>query len=240
MNNQPKLIGLRCSIFLSKSIGYTAENELKYKPLLPNAQVKGFTPNVPSELNLGFNMSLGFNAAWQLEDKESGYSIIFAPQKIDILFRKSGDENAKQRFMSFSIRVFTEILEEGFCNRLAFSPTYLMDSEDGFLYPDYWKSILKNNQILNLPMKNINLQYLLRKDWVNEGKIIKINLSHKWSDAVVTKTINNSSHNSSCIILTLDINTVPQTQLQFSKKDVAKFFPYTEELTKDLLNCYLL
>ena len=237
----PNIISLRSTIFLPNGIGYSADNELKYRELLPNGQVKSVLPNtLRLEVGPGLTFGPGVNDSWQLVDKEQGYNIVFIQNKIDIIFvNKNPVKNVEKDFIDFTIKAFRRIMdEEGYVVRMAYSPTYVLDSDEGFAYPDYWKKILLTNKIEGMDMQDINVQYLLKKDWEYDGSPISINLLHNWSEAIKTQIKDGKQVPSKCITLNLDINTVPSGKSIFTVNNMDRFFKEIPIWANELLNNY--
>ena len=241
MEKTPNIISLRSTIFLPNGIGYSADNERKYHELLPNGQVKSVLPNtLRLEVGPGVVFSPGVNDSWQLVDTEQGYNIVFIQNKIDLIYVKINPaKDVEKDFIAFTIKAFKTIIdEEGPVVRMAYSPTYVLDSDEGFAYPDYWKKILLTNKVEGMDMQDINVQYLLKKDWENDGNSVSVNLLHNWSDAIKTQNKKEVQIQSKCITLNLDINTVPSGKSNFKANDMERFFNEMPNWANELLNNY--
>ena len=182
----------------------------------------------------------GVNDSWQLVDVEIGYNIVFIQNKIDLIYvKKNPAKDVEKDFIAFTIKAFkTIIAEEGPAVRMAYSPTYVLDPDDGFDYPDYWKMILSTNKIEGMDMQDINVQYLLKKDWNLDGNNVSINLLHNWSDAIKTQNTKEGQSQSKCITLNLDINTVPGRKTIFHEQSLEHFFREMPIWVEELLNNY--
>lgn len=241
MEKTPSIISLRSTIFLSNGIGYSADNELKYRKLLPNGKVKSVLPNtlhLEGVSNLVFGP--GVNDSWQLVDTEKGYNIVFIQNKIDLIYvKKNQVKDIEKEFIDFTIKTFRTIMDEvGYVVRIAYSPTYVFDPEEGFPYPEYWKRILLSNKIEGMDMQDINIQYLLKKEWKDNENSFGINLLHNWSDAIKTQDLKEKKTQSKCITLNLDINTVPGGKTIFYEQSLEHFFREMPTWVEELLKNY--
>ncbi len=234
INKTPKIIGLRSTIFLNTPIGYNAENEIRYKELLPKGKVKNvFQPNYPGAI-----VGPSFNDAWQIVDKEKGYNIVFIQNKVDIIWsNKNYAENTFNDFISFTIESFDKIMQSGGdINRLAFSPTYIYEKNEDFEIQEVWNKIFKTTMISGNVIKDINCQYLMKDKWEADGITHSINILHQWSDAL--KTDNTNGNREECVLLTLDINTVPVPNFKFSNENMHFFFENIYQKTLHVLENY--
>lgn len=234
INKTPKIIGLRSTIFLNTSIGYNAENEIRYKELLPNGKVKNvLQPNFPGTI-----VGPSFNDAWQLVDKEKGYNIVFIQNKVDIIWaNKIFSENTFKDFISLTTKSFDKIMQSGgVINRLAFSPTYIYEKNENFEIQEIWNKIFKTTLISGKEIKNINCQYLIKDKWEADGITHSINILHQWSDVI--KTDNSNGNTEECILLTLDINTMPVTNITFSNDNMHFFYENINQKILDVLENY--
>lgn len=227
MKEKMYVVQLRSTIFLQQNIGYTPESEERFKKLLmpgsmafgipqPNMPIFGVNPNDPQ-----------YGMPWRLFQKndEGEYNIAFQPGKIDVVLTTEvlygGD--AETLFCNKSIEWFTKILEvqRQAVTRIAYAPLYaIMKDESNFI----WENLLKKTIYDGAQSQDINLSFLLKRIIDFGGKDIQMNLLHNIFDGNQIKNEGLSSIVRKVLLLQLDLNSVPENNLQLDEKGIAAFY----------------
>lgn len=227
MKEKMNTVQLRSTIFLQQNIGYTPEIAERFKELLmsesivfgihqPNMPIFGVNPNDPQ-----------YGMPWRLFKKtEKGeYNIAFQPGKIDIVLTTEvlygGDTEAL--FCQKSIEWFSKILEtQGqTATRIAYAPLYaIMKDENNSV----WENLLKKTIYDGVQSQDINLSFLLKRIINIEGKDIQINLLHNIFDGNQIKNEGSSQIVRKVLLLQLDLNSVPENNLNLDKNGITAFY----------------
>ena len=85
-------------------------------------------------------------------------------------------------------------------------------------------------------MQEVNLTYVLKKGFDLNGKKLTLNMHHNIFDGY-RYNANNVKENDS-IIITLDINTVPQSDIKLDSADVKLFFEKALKEKENLMKNY--
>lgn len=228
----PIVILLRGTIFLNKTIEYTKENQSLYAELLSNSNI--------NPLPMAPQLNSVSNVPWQIANKDC--AIIFLPNKIDIIQRLTGKRtDLELSFLKFCKNIFKTILEksDSVATRIAFAPTYVYDGDvsNENIVSELWLSILKDIKVGDLSKEDINISYLLRKDWSpsDNTSSVLVNLSHKWQDGTKTFTDGKTER---CIILELDVNTAPSKENTFKIDEISDFYDWAINNVDDIMNKY--
>lgn len=227
MKEKMYTVQLRSTIFLQQNIGYTPENEERFKELLmpgsmafgipqPNMPIFGVNPNAPQ-----------YGMPWRLFQKidDGEYTVAFLPGKIDVILSKEvlyGD-NTEKMFCDKSIEWFSQILEiQGqTATRIAYAPLYaIMKDESNSI----WENLLKKTIYDGAQSQDINLSFLLKRIIDFGGKDIQMNLLHNIFDGNQIKNEGLSSIVRKVLLLQLDLNSVPENNLQLDEKGIAAFY----------------
>lgn len=232
----PSIVQLRGTIFTSSTIGFTEELKNKFLPLLPGGQVQPvIIPFLPqASFPLGQQMTIG--GPWKIV--KDGRSIVFNPQSVDVIEGRYNDFiSSEEEFAEFCVKVLSKITDYlGHNTRLAYCPTFAMDQLDGFICKDWWATMFSSTTQVGVSMQEINLTYLLKKGFDLNGKKLTLNMHHNIFDGYRYNK-NNVKENDS-IIITLDINTVPQSDVKLEPADVKPFFEKALKEKEKLMNNY--
>lgn len=225
----PNVIKLRGTIFLTKTIGYSSANELKYKELLPNSVAASVAPPTiqlgPAGLQLIQDSKLEEGGSWQLIAGDT--HVVFSQVKVDIIRDVVAPLNSVESdFCSFCSRLFKSILEkEGVpANRLAFAPLYAKDSDSLFQSKQLWQSQLRYATYEDADIEEASLTYNYRVKKVVGAKESIINFKTSISDA--QKQLPSGLIIQGCVTINLDINTavVQNSPSVFTGAEVEDFF----------------
>ncbi len=243
----PKIVQQRGTIFINQIIGYTPENEKKFKSLLlPDGVVSAIRPSIQQGgvvAPLPLTIPPQFGMPWQLR-KELGESvdgskqdlcISFFPGKVDIVLNKVGDIGEIDNYLlNLCKEQFRVLREESFeVTRLAYCPLYSLVVNSSILAEDYWKLSLKKTSSMGIPMQNRELSYVLKNDEIINGKPITMNFLHQIKDGYhVTKGIKDAD----CILISLDINSVAENSYRFEVNDMNEFWALCPRWTAKLLD----
>lgn len=215
----PSVVKLRGTAFMPVSIGYNEENENKFRVLLPGGRVQPIMP-MPQETIIRSGMRLG--EPWQME--KNGRSISFNYTRVDIVENRANDQIATEaEFVNFCIDTFSKLLKDvGYYTRIAYSPTFAMDEKDEFNCKDWWRTIFVDVTKAGLPMKEINLTYLLTKT-IKLGNVdFAFNIHHTIFDGY--KCDSNQVKVNDSIIITLDLNTAEGDNVIIKDNVITPFF----------------
>lgn len=232
----PSIVQLRGTIFTPIAIGFTEELKNKFLSLLPDGQVQPviapFLPNTP--FSMGQQMTLG--GPWKIV--KEGRSIVFNPQSVDVVEGRYKDFiSSEEEFTEFCVKVLSSITDFlGYNTRLAYCPTFAMDQLDSFDCKEWWATMFASTTQAGLSMQEINLTYILKKGFDLNGKKLTLNMLHNIFDGY-RYNANNVKENDS-IIITLDINTVPQSDVKLDSADVKLFYEKALMEKKKLMNNY--
>lgn len=227
MKEKMHMVQLRSTIFLQQNIGYTPENAERFRKLLmpesvvfgipqPNMPIFGVNPNDPQ-----------YGMPWRLFQKiEDGeYTVAFQPGKIDIILSKEvlyGD-NTEKMFCDKSIEWFSQILEvqKLTATRIAYAPLYAIIKDES---NSIWDNLLKKTIYDGVQSQDINLSFLLKRIINFDGKEIHMNLLHNIFDGNQIKNGENTQIVRKVLLLQLDLNSVPENNLNLDKKGIAAFY----------------
>lgn len=231
----PSIVQLRGTIFTPVAIGFTEDLKNKFLPLLPDGQVQPviapFLPQTP--FPVGQQMTLG--GPWRIV--KDGRSIVFNPQSVDVVEGRYNDYiSSEEEFAEFCVKVLSAITEcLNYNTRLAYCPTFAMDQQDGFNCKDWWATMFASTTQAGVNMQEVNLTYVLKKGFDLNGKKLTLNMHHNIFDGF---RYNNNVKEKDSIIITLDINTVPQSDLRLDSADVKLFFEKALKEKEKLMTNY--
>jgi len=228
---QPVIVQLRGTIFFPQFIGYTQENADKFKELLlPDAEVMGLPPTgVP--FNKTNPLALAYGMPWQLIS--NGIRILFLPNKIDILQEREGAMGEVDvDFLKICTELFLRFKEaSGFSvNRLAYAPLLSIKTDGNLQNSEFWQGIIKQISYRGVPLQNIEFNYLLKNVVNIHGKDIEMNFLHQISDGY---HYTRGAKDYDCVLLRLDINTVPDKPYSFEIEDIKLFYTEVLRLQKE-------
>lgn len=234
------VIQLRGTIFLRKTIGYSLDNEEKYKGLLPDSVSAPInTPSIQigaSSFQIVPDAKLEEGASWQLIARNT--RIVFSPMKIDIITDIVAQQGAVESdFCTFCSKIFQSILEieSESASRIAFAPIYAKDRDEVFISQQLWDQQLRHTSFSgsNIEEVNITFNYRVQKS-VGEHTCI-INFKTIIGDA--QKQLPSGEVITGCVTISLDINTAfdQNKQFSFSKQDVENFFSNVNHWGRDFL-----
>ena len=233
MENLPKAVQMRGTIFFQQNIGYTPENASKYKQLLmPEGNVIGI-PQVG--IPMGANpLAPQFGMPWRLVN--DGLHISFFPNKIDIIYEKEGElGKIDVDFLKLCTEKFTLFKSDSQfpINRLAYAPLFSIIVNEKMQSTDFWQRILKKISYKGIPFQNIEYNFLLKNIVSINSKEVEMNFLHQLSDGY---HITNGKKDSDCILMRLDINTVPEKPYSFGVDDMKVFYSKSMEWEKELID----
>lgn len=229
----PSVVQYRSTAFIPVVITYNEENRSRFANLLPDSQVMEI---MPQSTNTIIQSGITLGAPFQYV--KNNRSIMFNGHRIDIVETRQNEQIASEKdFVDFCIDVFTKITPEVGCyTRFAYAPLFAIDENEKFNCNQWWKTLLVNTSQIGLPMNEINLIFLLKKDVDINGKKIALNLHHNISDGY--RYDENETRINDSIIVTFDINTVQEDGYLFYKNDVRSFFILALNERKKLLDYY--
>lgn len=215
----PSVVQFRSTAFIPVVITYNEENRSRFSNLLPDSQVM---ETLPQSTNTIIQSGITLGAPFQYV--KDNRSIIFNGHRIDIVEKRLNEQISSERdFMDFCINVFTRITPEiGHYTRFAYAPLLAVDEIDGFSCNLWWNKILNKTTQMGLPMKEINVTFLLKKDVIINEKEITLNLHHNLYDGY--RFDNKGDKINDSILAAFDINTVQQECLSFKNDDMESFF----------------
>ena len=241
-----KIVQLRGTIFIQQNIGYTPDNASRFGGILmPGGNVVG-VPQSGVPFN-GFNPNLPqFGMPWRIfSKKDSGgeYNIVFSPGKIDVIqnFETLYGGDTEEEFCNYCIEKFTAILDElsktiTTVQRIAYAPLYGLVYEDFHSQSAIWTKILKHTVYDGIPYRDINLQYLVKKEIMFGENTIQMNLLHNLFDGYNTVNQGGQQKLNKAVLLQLDINSIPEQILSLDKEGVSAFFDNVTVIKNELVN----
>ena len=228
-----RTVQLRSTIFLPQNIGYTPESAEKFANLLmpdsraysivqPGMSMLGVNPNAPQ-----------YGMPWRLF-KKSGtgeYNIAFQPGKIDIVLAKEVlcDDAFEKSFCDECIHYFSKILESlspsspSVVTRIAYAPLYAITQDDP-LFQSLWANLLKKTLYNGNQIQDTNLSFLLKGILKFGGKEVQMNFLHNIFDGNQIKSEGSSQIVRKVILFQLDLNSIPESNLNMDTQGVADFF----------------
>lgn len=242
MKENITIVQLRSTIFLQQNIGYTPENAEKFKVLLmPNA--KAYSIPQPG-MFLGINPDIPqYGMPWRLFEKspEGGeYNIAFHPGKIDIVLAKEisyGNETEKE-FLNKSTEWFSKILDtqgNTSATRIAYAPLYAIKNKEED-YNTVWGNFLKRTSFDGIKSQDINLSFLL-KSYIKVGeKDIPMNFLHNIFDGNQIKNENGIQTLHKVLLFQLDLNSIPEENLNLNKEGINDFYNKIVEIKNKLVD----
>lgn len=234
----PKVVQLRGTIFFQQYIGYTPENVSIYKQLfMPDGDVVGISQiGVPIQ---GSNpLAPQFGMPWQLVKNyapNESLKISFLPNKIDIIQEKEGGfGEIDTEFLQLCLEKFKSFKNNGdfIISRMAFAPLFSIIINDNIQTTEFWQNLLKQTSYKGIPFQNIEYNFLLKKKVRLNERDIEMNFLHQLSDGF---HITNGKKEADCVLIKLDINTVPEKPYTFETKDMEEFYLKSIEWGKELL-----
>lgn len=218
-----RLAQQRVSIFFfSQYIGYSEENAKKFIGLLGHDNVKIRAIQGPGiAVPLGNPDTPQLGMPWQIE--EGNTSINFLPGKIDVIRNHEEDPKAGTiDFVAYAKDVIGKIIDDTqySMSRIAYAPLFSVITQDQGEVMKRWGKLLVKTSCDGIDFQNIELRYLLKKEVDINGKSVQINLFHQISDGIHFK---DGKKDSDCLLLQIDVNTIPEMNYSFTKKDFDTF-----------------
>ena len=235
----PSIAQLRGTVFFSQFIGYTPENERKYRSLfLPD----GVLSNIVQPENMmapPINPSIPYGMPWRLvkefEKPGENLSVSFFPGKIDIIQNQEGSlDQLETQFFNLCIERFGYLVEESFViSRLAFCPTFTIRIDSVNQATEYWRRLLKSTMSNGIPFQNVAVSYLLKKEVLINNRPIVMNFLHQIVEGF---HITAGRKDADCILVTLDMNSTPEYNYVFNRQDLAPFFDSCKDWSRRLMD----
>ncbi len=232
MKEDLRIIQLRGTIFIQQNIGYSPDNASRFVGLLmsggkvvgvpqPGIPFNGLNPNLPQ-----------YGMPWRIFSKmDNGceYNIVFNPGKIDVVqnFETPYGGNEEEEFCKYCTEKFTAVLDVlpgSTVQRIAYAPLYGLIYEDISAQSAIWGNILKHALYDGIPYRDINLQYLVKKEIVFGENTIQMNLLHNIFDGYNTVNHEGQQKLNKAVLLQFDINSIPEQILSLDKNGVSAFF----------------
>lgn len=232
MKEDLKIVQLRGTIFIQQNIGYTPDNASRFGGLLMSGGKVVGVPQQGIPFN-GLNPNLPqFGMPWRIFSKNANggeYNIVFSPGKIDVVqnFETQYGGNTEEEFCKYCIEKFAVILDElpgCTVQRIAYAPLYGLVYENFSVQSAIWTRILKNTVYDGIPYRDINLQYLVKKEITFGENTIQMNLLHNIFDGYNTVIQDGQQKLNKAVLLQLDINSIPEQTLSLDKEGVSAFF----------------
>lgn len=232
MKEDLRIVQLRATIFIQQNIGYTPENASRFGgKLMSGGKVVGVPqPGIPFN---GLNPNLPqYGMPWRLFSKTDNgceYNIVFSPGKIDIVqnFETPYGGETEEKFCRYCTEKFYTILSElpdAKVQRIAYAPLYGLIYEDLAVRSEIWNKILKHTLYDGIPYRDINLQYLVKKEIAFGENTIQMNLLHNIFDGYNSVNQEGLQKLNKAVLLQLDINSIPEQILSLDKEGVSAFF----------------
>ncbi len=240
MDALPKVVQLRGTIFFQQYIGYTPENVRIYKPLfMPDGNVVGI-PQAGVPIQGSNPLAPQFGMPWQLVKNyatNESLKISFLPNKIDIIQEKEGRfGEIDNDFLNLCVEKFKSFKNNNrdfIISRMAFAPLFSIIVNDTVLATDFWQNLLKQTSYKGIPFQNIEYNFLLKKIVRLNNKDIEMNFLHQLSDGF---HVTNGQKDADCVLVRLDINTVPEKPYSFETEDMDEFYMKSTEWEKEILD----
>lgn len=240
MEKTPKIVQMRGTIFISQVIGYSPENEAKFKDILMPDGTVGSIQQLGVPAPGVFTSMPQYGMPWklgkQLDRPNENLSIVFYPGKIDIIQNLEGNVGTDDV-------VFLSMCEEKFrffvndpdfqVTRLAYCPTHSIAVESPSDARGYWQKILKTTSSNGVPFQNVSISYLLRRISTINGKEVEMNFLHQLSDGV---HITNGKKDMNCILFTLDMNTIAEGKYLFAEAELKDFLRSCPKWDMDMID----
>ncbi len=204
---------------------------------MPEGNVAGI-PQVGAPIQGANPFAPQFGMPWQLVN--DGLQISFFPNKIDIVFEKEGEfGKIDVDFLKFCTEKFSLFISDGnfSINRLAYAPLFSIIVNEKMQSTEFWQHILKQISYKGIPFQNIEYNFLLKNIVNLNSKEVEMNFLHQLSDGY---HITNGKKDSDCILMKLDINTVPEKPYSFDVDDMNVFYSKSIEWEKELIENIIL
>ncbi len=244
MKEKMVIAQLRGTVFVPQTIGYTPENASKFSELLL-PESKPYSANPPEMVMPGFNPAVPqYGMPWRLFkrcEEEGEYNIVFLPGKIDIILTKdiAYGGNTEKQFCDKCIDLFSKILKELNHNtrvtRIAYAPLFAVRLDENGADP-VWNKLLKRTMIDGMSMKDVNFNFLLKREVSFSGKQMQINLLHNFSDGMQIKQGDAEAKPINVVLMQLDLNSVPEVSLDLDAEGIKDFFNGILEVKSNLVD----
>lgn len=235
---------LRGTIFVPQAIGYTPENASKFSELLL-PESKPYCANPPEMLMPGFNPTVPqYGMPWRLFKRcgeEGEYNIFFLPGKIDIVLTKDiaySGETEKQfcdKCVNWFSKILTELNHNTKATRIAYAPLYAVRLDETGS-DTVWSKLLKRTMIDGMSMKDVNFNFLLKREVSFNGRQMQMNLLHNFSDGMQIKQDDVEAKAFNVVLMQLDLNSIPEVSLDLDADGIKDFFNGILEVKSNLVD----
>ncbi|MBO5615083.1 MAG: hypothetical protein J5932_03035 [Prevotella sp.] len=225
----------RVTELLSPDDGYVA-NPIKVATV---QIVPGLKINVPASQG-------AVPTEWEMVSEKQMLRIHFGPQKIDIVKSKFNAEQTTGYEAIFCewAKAFFEKIAERFSlvvTRLAFAPTYAPDWTKDFNKKTFNAAIYKKNPFKSPEAANLLFKQVFRVSETLGDRGVLFNYVAEASEgqSVIENLKNKSLTVKQMLNLSLDINTYPDKDVEFSVDEMNEFFNNAPQYAKDFLEYYV-
>lgn len=243
MKEKMVIAQLRGTIFVPQAIGYTPENASKFSEiLLPES--KPYSANPPEMVMPGVNPTVPqYGMPWRLFKRcdDGEYNIVFLPGKIDIILTKDSPyaDNTEKKFCDKCIDWFSKVLAELNHNtkatRIAYAPLYAVRLDENGA-DAVWSKLLKRTMIDGMAMKDVNFNFLLKREVSFNGRQMQMNLLHNFSDGMQIKQGDAEAKTFNVVLMQLDLNSIPEVSLDLDADGIKDFFNGILEVKSNLVD----
>lgn len=251
---KPIIFNQRVTVFTNSFIGYsdTYKQELNTKlgnikeigTLQPNFSIM-FGPQQIISQN-----QIPQNSTWfiRIHDEQNmcdPIKVEFIPNKIDIIsesfISSEEDEIIQIKRMTDLLAKINHIISIGSITRIAYAPSFGLESENGVPLNNYWKSIINISDLNNSSKQEMMVRYntICKLDFENYNDVVTnrvITISE--GQRTETKTNQNGvidSRTIECVIVSIDINTSGNTGI-FTMDSVKEFCLTSQKMGRELLD----
>lgn len=218
-----RLVQQRASIFFfSQYIGYSEENAKKFIDLIGHENMKiGAIQGQGIAVPLSNPDMPQLGMPWRIIDGNA--SINFLPGKIDVIRdNEEAPETGTSDFVAYVKDIIGKIINGTHysMSRVAYAPLFSVITQEQGEVKKRWGKLLVKTSCEGIDFQNIELRYLLKKEVNLNGKSVQINLFHQISDGMHFK---DGKKDADCLLLQIDVNTIPEMNYSFSIKDFDTF-----------------
>lgn len=221
--NSLKVVQQRTSVFfMSQYIGYSKENAERFKKAIGHeGMTVGAVQGAGIPVPMGNPSMPQLGMPWKLVDKD--VIINFLPGKIDVIQDKEFEvASGVKSFIAYSKEVVGKIIgEAGYTmSRLAYAPLFSLTSKEPKEVKQRWGKLLSKTTVEGIDFQNIELRFLLKKQIKINGGLVDINMLNQISDGI---HLVNGQKDADCLLLQIDLNTIPDTAYSFGVSDLNAF-----------------
>ncbi len=183
---------------------------------------------------------------WEMISEKKKIRIHFGPQKIDIVKNTFSNEQSigyEATFCEWAKEFFSKISERFalVLTRLAFAPTYTPDWTKDFNKKTFNAAIYKKEPFKSPEPANLLFKQVFRVSETLGDKGVLFNYVAEASEgqSVIENLKNKSLTVKQMLNLSLDINTYPGKDVEFSAEEMNEFFKNAPLYAKDFLGYYI-